>query len=41
MIVLDTNVVTEMPSYACFAVATRDVDPFLAAGVPVINPWEE
>ena len=24
-----------------FAVATRDVKPFLAAGVPVINPWEE
>ncbi len=24
-----------------FAVATRDVEPFLAAGVPVINPWEE
>ena len=23
-----------------FAVATRDVDPFIAAGVPVINPWE-
>jgi len=24
-----------------FAVATRDVDPFRAAGVPVINPWEQ
>jgi predicted nucleic acid-binding protein len=24
-----------------FAVATRDVEPFLAAGVPVIHPWEE
>ncbi len=24
-----------------FAVATRDVDPFRAAGVTVINPWEE
>jgi predicted nucleic acid-binding protein len=24
-----------------FAVATRDVDPYVAAGVPVINPWEE
>ena len=24
-----------------FAVATRDVDPFIAAGVPVINPWAE
>jgi toxin FitB len=24
-----------------FAVATRDVAPFLAAGVAVINPWEE
>jgi predicted nucleic acid-binding protein len=24
-----------------YAVATRDVAPFLAAGVPVINPWEE
>ena len=24
-----------------FAVATRDVDPFRAAGVAVINPWEE
>lgn len=23
-----------------FAVATRDVSPFLAAGVEVINPWE-
>lgn len=23
-----------------FAVATRDTAPFLAAGVPVINPWE-
>lgn len=23
-----------------FTVATRDVDPFIAAGVPVINPWE-
>ena len=23
-----------------FAVATRDVEPFIAAGVPVINPWE-
>lgn len=24
-----------------FAVATRDVEPFVAAGVAVINPWEE
>jgi predicted nucleic acid-binding protein len=24
-----------------FAVATRDIEPFRAAGVPVINPWEE
>ncbi len=24
-----------------FIVATRDIEPFLAAGVPVINPWEE
>ena len=24
-----------------FTVATRDVEPFLAAGVSVINPWEE
>jgi predicted nucleic acid-binding protein len=24
-----------------FTVATRDVEPFLAAGVPVVNPWEE
>ena len=24
-----------------FTVATRDTAPFLAAGVPVINPWEE
>ena len=24
-----------------FAVATRDAGPFAAAGVPVINPWEE
>jgi hypothetical protein len=24
-----------------FTVATRDVKPFLAAGVPVIDPWEE
>jgi predicted nucleic acid-binding protein len=23
-----------------FSVATRDVAPFIAAGVPVINPWE-
>lgn len=23
-----------------FTVATRDVQPFVAAGVPVINPWE-
>lgn len=23
-----------------FAVATRDTAPFLAAGIPVINPWE-
>lgn len=22
-----------------FAIATRDVGPFMAAGVPVINPW--
>jgi toxin FitB len=24
-----------------FTVATRDVAPFLACGVPVVNPWEE
>lgn len=24
-----------------FTVATRDAAPFLAAGVPVINPWDE
>lgn len=24
-----------------FAVATRDTAPFLAAGMPVINPWNE
>ena len=24
-----------------FSVATRDTVPFVAAGVPVINPWEE
>lgn len=24
-----------------FTVATRDTAPFIAAGVPVINPWEE
>lgn len=24
-----------------FTVATRDIAPFVAAGVPVINPWEE
>ena len=24
-----------------FAVATRDVRPFRAAGVPVVNPWED
>ena len=24
-----------------FAVATRDVEPFRAAGVAVVNPWEE
>ena len=23
-----------------FSVATRDVEPFVAAGLPVINPWE-
>lgn len=23
-----------------FSVATRDVSPFLAVGIPVINPWE-
>jgi len=23
-----------------FAVATRDTSPFEAAGIPVINPWE-
>jgi predicted nucleic acid-binding protein len=23
-----------------FTVATRDVAPFLAAGIPVLNPWE-
>jgi predicted nucleic acid-binding protein len=24
-----------------FAVATRDAAPFLAVGVPVVNPWED
>jgi len=24
-----------------FSIATRDIAPFVAAGVPVINPWEE
>jgi predicted nucleic acid-binding protein len=24
-----------------FAVATRDTAPFLAAGVPVLNPWQD
>jgi predicted nucleic acid-binding protein len=24
-----------------YAVATRDVEPFIAAGVAVINPWED
>jgi len=24
-----------------FSVATRDIAPFTAAGVPVVNPWEE
>ena len=24
-----------------FAVATRDVEPFVAAGVDVVNPWED
>ncbi|PZM13049.1 type II toxin-antitoxin system VapC family toxin [Rhizobium tubonense] len=24
-----------------FTVATRDISPFLAAGVPVVNPWRE
>jgi hypothetical protein len=24
-----------------FAVATRDVEPFVAAGVAVVNPWDE
>jgi predicted nucleic acid-binding protein len=24
-----------------FSVATRDFAPFVAAGVPVINPWKE
>jgi hypothetical protein len=24
-----------------FSVATRDVEPFLAAGVRVVNPWED
>ena len=23
-----------------FTVATRDTAPFLAAGVPIVNPWE-
>jgi toxin FitB len=23
-----------------FAVATRDAEPFIAAGVPIINPWD-
>jgi predicted nucleic acid-binding protein len=23
-----------------FTAATRDVQPFIAAGVPVVNPWE-
>ena len=24
-----------------FTVATRDTEPFIAAGVPVVNPWEK
>ncbi|MBP9870985.1 MAG: PIN domain-containing protein, partial [Nitrosomonas sp.] len=24
-----------------FTIATRDTAPFVAAGVPIINPWEE
>ena len=24
-----------------FTIATRDVAPFVAAGVPIINPWEQ
>ena len=24
-----------------FTIATRDIVPFVAAGVPVINPWEQ
>jgi predicted nucleic acid-binding protein len=24
-----------------FAVATRDTAPFIAAGVPVVNPWHQ
>ena len=24
-----------------FTIATRDVSPFVAAGVPMINPWEQ
>ena len=24
-----------------FTIATRDIAPFVAAGVPVINPWEQ
>lgn len=24
-----------------FTIATRDVTPFVAAGVPIINPWEQ
>lgn len=51
MILLDTNVSSEqfrtMPDETVialdsgFSVATRDVSPFLAAGVKVINPGED
>lgn len=34
----------QIAAIACvhgFTVATRDVAPFVAAGVPIINPWEQ
>ncbi|MCP5246098.1 MAG: type II toxin-antitoxin system VapC family toxin [Burkholderiales bacterium] len=34
----------QIAAIACvhgFAIATRDVTPFVAAGAPIINPWEQ
>jgi predicted nucleic acid-binding protein len=31
--------ITAIAAVHGFAVATRDTAPFLAAGVPVVNPW--